>query len=247
MSFAVAPTVWRSDESPHRSLHRNECHLVNGANHDCREEAEDLLVHYVERKRIRAPGTSIIRTRVLKRPSNAIEMCRGVRCAEGALREYAVLRRHIIVIDIGIRWDVRLKLDSVRCGSGTNEKSHREWIARYAVPLPHELGCRHSIGKSLRLLQRQHAEGKATPCGGATCLARHPVVKCRSQQKAEVRLGLAATGREPNDVRRVGFLHRVRNAVQVCEKEPELEGAPALERLSCRCEHHGLVHKSKRG
>ena len=58
-------------------------------------------------------------------------------------------------------------------------------------------------------------------------LALQTVVERRRDQQAEVRLGLAAAGGEPNDVYDFCLLLGVDDAMEVCQEETELEGPPA--------------------
>ena len=53
------------------------------------------------------------------------------------------------------------------------------------------------------MLDAEHAEGEAQPRRDPSILATHPVVEERRDDQAEVSLGLASAGREPQDVNKV--------------------------------------------
>ncbi len=84
----------------------------------------------------------------------------------------------------------------------------------------------------MRLLKRKHAKRKAVPRGDPGQLPAKPVVERGGDYNPEVGLGLSAAGREPDDICGVRLV-RLRKASEVGEKEPDLEGTPAIVR-----QHH---------
>jgi hypothetical protein len=162
-------------------------------------------------------------------PVSAVEAHLEVRVpAEGTAQEHSVSARHVAVGGVG-GFRAGVVTDPVRGAAGANEEAEREWLAFDAGTAAGELGAGERVGKTLRLLQRKHPQRETAPAGNAMCFAAHPVVQTGEDDDAQVGLGLAAAGGEPERVDDAPLGARgVDERREGREQEAQLEWAPAF-------------------
>ena len=167
--------------------------------------------------------------------------------AERALEQNAELLRHLGIRRIRSFRVGGIGVYSIGCCGGTDEEPEAEWLAAELVLQTHQLGAREGVREPLRLLQRQHPQRKPAPRGDAELAPSYPVEETCEHDHAQVGLGLAAAGGEPQRVDELPPLGaRVNQALEHGEDVPHLERSPAVIPVPCRGMAHRLVHQAER-
>ena len=123
------------------------------------------------------------------------------RGAERTAQEDLVAGGHVAVVRVGLsRPVVAARGDAVGRAVAADKERERERMTVDPFVPSDEFRGREDIREALRLLERQHAEGKPPPRRDALALATETVVERGREDEKEVGLCLAAACREPESV-----------------------------------------------